>query len=133
MPSAFVKLLERIAAALGLAHGSEDPPRASAPRRNEPPPARATRANEPPPANQPPSAPPEIFSMSGLPIAAADCRACGFRRARPEYHDQFCSHECERRMADSLDAWHDQFQERFGEGDSVDEWRAKVEKRSGGD
>lgn len=127
MPSAFVKLLERIAAALGLAHAREDPPPASAPRRNEPPHARATRANERP------RAPPEIFSMSGLPIAATDCRACGFGRARPEYHDQFCSHECERRMADSLDAWHDQFQERFGEGDSVDEWRAKVEKRSGGD
>jgi hypothetical protein len=56
------------------------------------------------------------YSFYGFPIdAATDCRVCGIAAAKPEYYDQFCSYECEQRMADSLDAWHDQFQERFGD------------------
>ena len=90
MPSAFDKFIDRI-----IAFFSHAPERA--------------RAAEPPPAKM------KLSAMSGIPIEATDCRVCGLRRAKPEYYDQFCSYECEQRMADSLDAWHDQFQERFGD------------------
>jgi hypothetical protein len=56
------------------------------------------------------------YSFYGYPInPATDCRVCGIGAAKPEYHNQFCSYKCEQRMADSMDAWHDQFQERFGD------------------
>ena len=55
-------------------------------------------------------------SFYGYPIdPATDCRVCGIGAAKPEYYHQFCSYKCEQRAADSLDAWHDQFQERFGD------------------
>lgn len=55
-------------------------------------------------------------SFYGYPInPATDCRVCGIGAAKPEYDNQFCGYECEQRMADSMDAWHDQFQERFGD------------------
>ena len=63
---------------------------------------------------QPPKA--EVFqqfSLYGHPInPATDCRVCAEGTAKPEYDNQFCSYQCEQRMADSLDAWHDQFEER---------------------
>jgi hypothetical protein len=56
------------------------------------------------------------YSFHGFPInPATDCRVCGIAAAKPEYDNQFCGYECEQRMADSMDAWHDQFQERFGD------------------
>lgn len=56
------------------------------------------------------------YSFYGYPLnPATDCRVCGIGTAKPEYDNQFCSYECEQRMADSMDAWHDQFQERFGD------------------
>lgn len=56
------------------------------------------------------------YSFHGFPInPATDCRICGIGTAKREYDNQFCSYECQQRMADSMDAWHDQFQERFGD------------------
>jgi hypothetical protein len=76
---------------------------------------------------------PALRSAAGFPITAADCRVCGLRPAKPEHFNQFCSDECERDMGDRMDAWHDQFEERFGEGDSYEEWRAKIEAEHGKD
>jgi hypothetical protein len=77
----------------------------------------------PPPQPKPdaPQPPPPLetwqqHSFYGYPIdPATDCRVCGIGAAKPEYYNQFCSYKCEQRAADSLDAWHDQFQERFGD------------------
>jgi hypothetical protein len=64
----------------------------------------------------PPLDPGQQYSFYGYPInPATDCRVCGIGAAKPEYYNQFCSYKCEQRAADSLDAWHDQFQERFGD------------------
>jgi hypothetical protein len=74
--------------------------------------------DKPPPPPEAAAPPPletwQQYSFYGYPInPATDCRVCGIRAARPEYDNQVCGYECEQRMADSLDAWHDQFQERF--------------------
>jgi hypothetical protein len=73
---------------------------------------------QPPPKAAAPQQPKtwQQYSFDGFPITpGADCRVCGIRAAKPEYDNQVCGYECEQRMADSLDAWHDQFQERFGD------------------
>ena len=129
MPSTFGKFLDAVADALGFSSDkSRQQTRPSAPQA-APPPAAGAR-----PAVQPQSdGGPELFAAAGFPITAADCRVCGLRPAKPEHHDQFCSDECERDMGDRMDAWHDQFEERFGEGDTVEEWRARIEAEHGKD
>lgn len=126
MPSAFGKFLDAVADALGL---SSDKSR----QQTQP---RAPRPDPPRPAGtQPPGrdAGPVARSVSGIPITADDCRVCGVRPAKPEHFNQFCSEECVRDAGDRLDAWHDQFEERFGEGVSYEEWRAELEERHGKD
>jgi hypothetical protein len=118
VPTAFGKLLDAIAAALGLA---PDKPR----------PKQQQTADAP---DRPKSdSGLRLTSFNGLPITPDECRVCGVRPAKPEHYNQFCSYECERRMGDSMDAWHDQFEERFGEGDTYEEWRAELEERHGKD
>lgn len=90
MPTLFRNLFDSIIAALG--GGYDKPP--------QPPPPKTWQQ----------------YAFNGIPInPATDCRVCGIGAAKPEYDNQFCSYECEQRMADSMDAWHDQFQERFGD------------------
>lgn len=127
MPSAFGKFLDAVADALGL---TNDKPR-QRPQPTQPGPSRA--AGTEPPAPPKSDAKPQLFSSRGFPITADDCRVCGIRPAKPEYYEQFCSLECERDMSDRMDAWHDQFEERFGEGVGYAEWRAELEERHGED
>jgi hypothetical protein len=97
MPSFFRTLFDEIIDALG---GGYDKPQSQPPKAND----------------LPPLDPGQQYSFYGYPInPATDCRVCGIGAAKPEYDNQFCSYECEQRMADSMDAWHDQFQERFGD------------------
>jgi len=96
MASAFRNLFDSIIAALG--GGYDKPP--------QPPKADAL----------PPLDAGQQYAFNGFPInPATDCRVCGLSSVKPEYNNQYCSYECEQRMADSMDAWHDQFQERFGD------------------
>jgi hypothetical protein len=96
MASFFRTLFEEIISALG---GGYDKPQPQ-PKADEPPPLKTWQQ----------------YSFYGFPInPATDCRVCGIGAAKPEYYNQFCSYRCEQRMADSMDAWHDQFQERFGD------------------
>lgn len=124
MPSAFGKLLDAVAGALGL---TPDKSRQQ-PRTSQADPPRAAEAERPRQEGGP-----VLRSAYGFPITADDCRVCGVRPARPEHFNQFCSPECERDMGDRMDAWHDQFEERFGEGDTYEEWRAKIEAEHGKD
>jgi hypothetical protein len=61
----------------------------------------------------------EPHSFQDLPISPTPkCCVCGVMPA--QYLDQYCSHACMQReteqdLADRMDAWHDQFQERFGD------------------
>ena len=98
------------------------------PRAPRPDPPRAAAAGPTKQGGGPP-----LVALDGYPIAPDECRACGSRPAKPEHYDQFCSPECERRFGDSMDAWHDQFEERFGEGDTYEEWRARIEAEHGKD
>ena len=97
MASFFRTLLDEIVSACG---GAYDKPR-------------------PPPPPKPAAPPPPLdagqqYSFYGYPLdPATDCRVCGISAAKPEYDNQYCGYVCEQRMADSMDAWHDQFQERF--------------------
>lgn len=95
MASFFRTLFDEIISAFGGGYDKPQPPKADAP---------------------PPMKMWQQYSFSGFPInPATDCRVCGIGTVKPEYDNQVCSYECEQRMADSLDAWHDQFQERFGD------------------
>lgn len=100
MASFFRTLFDEIVSALGGGYDKPQPP--------PPPPPKADTL--------PPLDPGQQCSFYGYPInPATDCRVCGIGAAKPEYNNQCCSYKCEQRMADSLDAWHDQFQERFGD------------------
>jgi hypothetical protein len=127
MPSAFGKFLDAVADALGLS--SENSRRRQQPARPGPP--RTTETG--PPAQPKSDGGPGLFSAAGFPVTADDCRVCGVRPAKPEHYNQFCSDECERDMGDRMDAWHDQFEEHFGEGDTYEEWRAQIEAEHGKD
>lgn len=109
MPSAFGKFLGAVAVALGF------PPDKSRQQqqRTQPDPPRAAEPESPAETKQGDG--PTVACLNGFPVAPDECRSCGFRKAKPEYYDQFCSAECERRFGDSMDAWHDQFEERFGD------------------
>jgi hypothetical protein len=101
MASFFRRLFDEIIDAFG---GGYDKP----PQPPSPPPPKANTL--------PPLDPGQQCSFYGYPIdPAKDCRVCGIGTEKPEYYNQFCSYKCEQRAADSLDAWHDQFQERFGD------------------
>lgn len=100
MASFFRRLFDEIIDACG---GGYDKP--------QPPPQPPPKADSLPPLDAG-----QQYSFHGFPInPATDCRVCGIGMAKPEYDNQFCSYECRQRMADSMDAWHDQFQERFGD------------------
>jgi hypothetical protein len=104
MPTLFRNLFDALVSAFG--GGYDKPPRS-------PQPPQPTADRPPPPEN----IAGQQYSFYGYPInPATDCRVCGIRAAKPEYDNQVCGYECEQRMADSLDAWHDQFEERFGDG-----------------
>ena len=144
MPSAFGKFLDAVADALGLSSDKsrqQTRPRATRP---DPPPAAETQ----PPSQPQPDGGPVLTTFSGLPRQPGGCHACGVGPASPAYENLFCSRECQRRwydeveeyreeerrrLSDSMDAWHDQFEERFGEGQSYAEWRAELEERHGKD
>lgn len=100
MPSAFGKLIGALAGLLGFPSDKSRQPRA---------------AEVQPPVEKRTSGGPVIMCLNGFPVAPDECRSCGLRKAQPEYSKQFCSAECERRFGDSMDAWHDQFEERFGD------------------
>ena len=100
MASFFRTLFDEIISAFGGGYDKPQP-------RSTPPPKADTL---------PPLDAGQQYSFQGYPInPATDCRVCGIGTAKPEYDNQFCSYECEQRMADSMDAWHDQFQARFGD------------------
>ena len=124
MPTAFGKLLDALAGALGLS-----PDKSRRRPQAEPPRAAQTESHAEPKSE----GGPVLRSAYGFPITADDCRVCGVRPAKPEHFNQFCSAECERDMGDRMDAWHDQFEERFGEGDTYEDWRAKIEAEHGKD
>jgi hypothetical protein len=101
MASFFRTLFEEIIDALGGGYDKPQPPKA-----DRPPPTQAMTA-------QPDASP-------GFPIEGALCRVCGVMPAKPEYLNEYCDADCIRRkmdeeLADRMDAWHDQFQERFGD------------------
>ena len=126
MPSAFGKFLDAVADALGFSSDkSRQQTQSRAPRPDPPRPAET----EPPQQD----GGPQLVALDGYPITPEECRTCGFRPAKPEHYNQFCSYECERRFGDNMDAWHDQFEERFGEGDTYEEWRARIEAEHGPD
>lgn len=104
MPTALRNLFDAIVSALGGGYDKPPQPGANAARTCDLPPPIPPRAD----------GTPDIVAMNGLRITAADCRVCG-HRLKPGGDKQFCSWECERRLSDSMDAWHDQFEERFGE------------------
>lgn len=129
MPSTFGKFLDAVADALGF---SDDKSRRQRqPRAPRPDPPRGAETESP--AEPKRDGGPRLFSSYGFPITPDDCRVCGVGPAKPEHHNQFCSSDCEQNMGDRMDAWHDQFEERFGEGLSYDEWRAELEERHGKD
>jgi hypothetical protein len=102
MPSFFRTLFDQFISAFG---GDYDKPQPT------PTPKPTPQADSLPPLD-----PGQQRSFYGYPInPATDCRVCGIGAAKPEYYNQFCSYKCEQRAADSLDAWHDQFQERLGD------------------
>lgn len=127
MPSAFGKFLDAVADALGFS--SDESRRQTRPRAPRPEPPRA--AEPEPAAGSEQGGGPRLVALDGYPITPDECRTCGYRKAKPEHYNQFCSYECERRFGDSMDAWHDQFEERFGEGDTYEEWRARIEAERG--
>jgi hypothetical protein len=105
MASFFRRLFDEVIDALG---GGYDKPPQTPPQTLPQPPSKADAL--------PPLDAGQQCSFYGYPIdPATDCRVCGIGAAKPEYYNQFCSYKCEQRMADSMDAWHDQFQERFGD------------------
>ncbi|HLL70395.1 MAG TPA: hypothetical protein VK363_03120 [Pyrinomonadaceae bacterium] len=104
MASFFRTLFDEIIDALGGGYDKPQPPPLKA---DGPPPTEDITARQ-------------NFSQ-GVPVKdAAVCRICGFRPAKPEYSNEYCDAGClqrayEQDLADRMDAWHDQFQERFGD------------------
>lgn len=95
MPSLFRNLFDALISALG---GGFDKPQ---------PPLPAPQTGQ---AGRSPDAP----------VTATLCGVCGVMPAKPEYMNRYCDTDCIRReteqdLADRMDAWHDQFQERFGD------------------
>lgn len=104
MPSFFRRLFEEIIEALG--GGYDKPQPLKPPKPDRPPPAEDMTGQQ--------------NASPGLPVEGAVCRVCGVMPAKPEYLNEYCDADCVRReldkeLADRMDAWHDQFQERFGD------------------
>ncbi|HEV2800180.1 MAG TPA: hypothetical protein VGW12_06775 [Pyrinomonadaceae bacterium] len=94
MASAFRNLFDSIIEALG--GGFDKPPQPSEPQTPQQP------------------------AVRNVPATGALCRVCKVMPAKPEYFNEFCDDDCVRReieqdLADRMDAWHDQFQERFSD------------------
>ena len=103
MASFFTTLFDEIIAALGGGYDKPQPPQTYRP---PPPPAEDITGQQ--------------NSTQDVPVKDALCVVCGFRPAKPEYSYEYCDADCIRRaydrdLADRMDAWHDQFQERFGD------------------
>jgi len=106
MPTLFRNLFDALVHALGGGYDKPQPLPEPPPKPGTPPPAEATTAQQ---------------HSNGFPVnPAVKCCVCRVMPAKPEYLNEYCSPDCmrredEERMADRLDAWHDQFQERFGD------------------
>lgn len=99
MASVFRDFFDSVIAALG--GGYDKPPRPAEPETGRPPASQVLPTNT---AADP----------------ALTCHVCGVRPVKTEFLNEYCSADCiqrewDRDLADRMDAWHDQFQERFGD------------------
>ncbi|HYG09142.1 MAG TPA: hypothetical protein VD835_04135 [Pyrinomonadaceae bacterium] len=96
MPTLFRNLFDSIISALG--GGFDKPPQPPAPETRQQQSSVHARPADPP----------------------VNCCVCRVMPVKPEYLNEYCSDYCiqrkfEQDLADRMDAWHDQFQERFGD------------------
>jgi hypothetical protein len=104
MASFFRRLFDEIIDAFGGGYDKPQPP----------------KPDRPPPTKETEDMTAQQNASPGLPVEGAVCRVCGVMPAKPEYLNEYCDADCVRReldreLAGRMDAWHDQFQERFGD------------------